>query len=76
MPATAPADGQTAGDTTENAGEGLTEQCTEPKKLVSKQGARNLTAVWDDLVTHKFLLLHSPPLLAFTIDCLNKFFSI
>lgn len=33
MPATAPADGQTSGDTTENTGEHLTGWCTEPKSL-------------------------------------------
>lgn len=43
--------------------------------LVSKQGARNLVIVRDDLVTCQFFM-HSPPLLAFTIYCLNKSFLI
>lgn len=43
--------------------------------LVSKQGARNLVTVWDDLVMCPFFI-HSPPLLAFTIYCINKSFSI
>lgn len=43
--------------------------------LVSKQSARSLVTVWGDLVTHQFFI-HSRPLLAFTVYCLNKSFSI
>jgi len=45
-------------------------------KAGSEQDSRNLIALSDDLAAQKFLLLHSPALLAFATDCLNKSFSI